>query len=307
MPKRPTTKQKLEALREGKELPVDPMALALDMKPGEYPDPDEKAVLVLSREEIDAARVPAINRSTMSDVERLRHARIVEAVADCGTSRALASRMADCGILASRAGAEATCTYPETGEPTASVQEALLAYVSWYREGLRIKRWTERNTETLFNPTSLAAERLHDSYLFNPTSLAAERLHDSYRDDVTNGLMGSIRDWATTLEPPRDLDPPGAPPPNVRPRYGAVCTVCYATLHVSYETEVREKGWRTLAVRRPYRSSRNPVHAWLCAECLPRVAELRDHDAATKGGGGENATEPRQGTSLHATDEPRHP
>lgn len=43
-----TTKQKLAALREGRELPVDARALALEMRPGEYPDPDERAVLILS-------------------------------------------------------------------------------------------------------------------------------------------------------------------------------------------------------------------------------------------------------------------
>jgi hypothetical protein len=43
--KRPTVKQKLEALKQGQELPVD---LTL-LKPGEYLDTDERAVLTLAR------------------------------------------------------------------------------------------------------------------------------------------------------------------------------------------------------------------------------------------------------------------
>ncbi len=50
MNKRPSTKEKLAALKAGRELPVCARALALDMKPGEYPGTDEKAVLTLARE-----------------------------------------------------------------------------------------------------------------------------------------------------------------------------------------------------------------------------------------------------------------
>ena len=46
--RRPSTKAKLEALKSGRELPVNPRALAMDMKPGEYPATDEKAVLTLA-------------------------------------------------------------------------------------------------------------------------------------------------------------------------------------------------------------------------------------------------------------------
>ena len=45
----PSTKMKLEALKQGRELSVDPFALA-HAEPGTYPGTDEKAVLTLARE-----------------------------------------------------------------------------------------------------------------------------------------------------------------------------------------------------------------------------------------------------------------
>ena len=47
--KQPSTKMKLEALKQGRELPVDPFALA-HAEPGTYLGTDEKAVLTLARE-----------------------------------------------------------------------------------------------------------------------------------------------------------------------------------------------------------------------------------------------------------------
>ncbi len=45
--RRPTTKQKLEAIKHGRELPVDPRAMGVV---GEVPATDERAVHILARE-----------------------------------------------------------------------------------------------------------------------------------------------------------------------------------------------------------------------------------------------------------------
>lgn len=47
MKRRPTVSEKLEALKHGRELPIDPRVMGV---PGEWPDPDERAVLILARE-----------------------------------------------------------------------------------------------------------------------------------------------------------------------------------------------------------------------------------------------------------------